>query len=1092
VGAQNGGPSAENLTGLVFDEPLPEPAPDAKPVPPPAPDPAAPPAGQPAPPPAGPAALALLPEAAPEDTLAGGSTEPWQGKPDPAAAAPPALPAQAHLHLGGAEPPLLASLGGPFSLEHKGDRSAAAEHAGLGDEDERSPYSPLQIKDLRAGAVAWRFGWKAPVWARPRLSPDALYIIGPDNKPGCPATVKDGLLFVWKRETATPTGELKVPGPVTWLDFVANDQVAVLALADPPVLQVWDVAGAKLEKSVALPKGEFTAPAIDPFTLRPAPPDAKTYAPDPALGTVSPGGSFVALGGATAVHLVSLKDGKVAGSLRLPRKRFWPSGKPGNQRFEGLTFSADGGELYGLVQTERGWLLTWSMATGRPTSQTALDNKGFHGPPLPGPEPGTVLIPSWQFDPATVDKELRAPAGLPYYTAAVVDARNGAVLAPLPLFPLRRSGDGVLALNAMKFTPQLPPPFYVNQKTLSDDQKIRLGESRVLYVASLDREAIRRQQAAQPRDAARPSARPGDRAGLAGVKPAPPPAWTRPPAPPPPVAGLVGAFHVPNSPPLFGDVLVGFVSSYRELNDGKLIESLRPKAQTGNGEAAKQLYAAYKSAVGVHWHRYDLRTGKPAGPVIELWPWATSPVTGIAYDFGTAPSAAAMTRDGDRLALRDPADAARVDVWDASGARLLSLVPYDPGTPVQWVGWSQGGHLLTLGGGRLAGWDVPAGKPVFEVDGGYRLPVAPARGGGWVALHAGTHIDLLDGDAGSCRGRCPVAEGDCDPSRPMDLAVSPDADLLACLAWRRKPDAHGPAAVLAWDLATGQPLPLVPTQRGPGRALVALDGRRVLLDGIAVVDLKAPVEYAFYFTPSFRSFSDMPHPGGPLPGSPDGRAWSFGPEPGWEDPRVQRGTTEVMLRPLDLPGYDSGPTDAALVFSKKMPLTVVVDIGTEERSRQFGKNLVTFLQGEGYRIGKGGWKLHASCEVQPTEHYLTYKDGWGGFVNVPRIVVAWKLYAPGGELAHTTSVKSEFDQRSKYFQGTKVVGKQGPYTEIESTWEFPDKDPHEAMVEELLDGAARGGAVRLPGMLGKFQGKYQPLPVTTNAVFPPVAADSGK
>jgi hypothetical protein len=666
--AGNGGLAEESGTAVVIDEPLPDVAPAAPPAPPPAPAPAPQPAGQPATPPLGQAALALMVEATPEDTLAGGNAGSWEGQPDPARAAPPALPAKACLYLGGAEVPLLAALGGPFSLAHKGDRSATADHAGVGDDDERSPYSPLQVKDLRTGEVAGRFAWKAPAWARPRLSPDARFLVGPDNKPGCPATVKDGLLFVWKRETAAPTGELKVPGPVVWLDFVADDNIAVLALADPPVLQLWDVASAKLERSVALPRGEFTAPASDPFTLRPAPPDARTYAPDPALGTVSPGGSYVALGGATAVHVVSLKDGKLAGSLRLPRKRLWPSGKPGNQRCEGLTFSTDGGELHALVQAGQGWLVTWSMATGLAISQTDLDNKGFHGPPLSGPEPGTVIVPSWQFDAAIVDKTLREPAGLPYYTAAVVDTRNGAVLAPLALLPLRRSGDGVFALNAVKFAPPLPlPPSLAGQKTLSADQKLRLADARVLYVASLDREAIRRQQAAQPHDAARPPARPGNRTGLAAGKPAPPSAWSRPPAPPEPVAGLVGAFHVPNSPPLFGDAVVGFVSSYRRLNDGKLIESLRPKAQTGNGEAAKQLDAAYKFPSGVHWHRYDLRTGKPAGPVVELWTWATSPLTGAVYDFGTAPAAAAMTRDGSRLALRDPADAARVDVWDSSG-----------------------------------------------------------------------------------------------------------------------------------------------------------------------------------------------------------------------------------------------------------------------------------------------------------------------------------------------------------------------------------------------------------------------------------------
>jgi hypothetical protein len=29
-------------------------------------------------------------------------------------------------------------------------------------------------------------------------------------------------------------------------------------------------------------------------------------------------------------------------------------------------------------------------------------------------------------------------------------------------------------------------------------------------------------------------------------------------------------------------------------------------------------------------------------------------------------------------------------------------------------------------------------------------------------------------------------------------------------------------------------------------------------------------------------------------------------------------------------------------------------------------------------------------------------------------------------------------------------------------------------------------------MFGKFQGKYQPLPVTANAAFPPMNADRGK
>jgi hypothetical protein len=1088
--ANNGKPQSEGGTlpsaVVVFDEPQPPlPAAPAQPAPPPPTVPEAQLSAQPA-------AVAVLPAALPEDTLGGGRTGAWEGKPDPARGELPALPANAFLHLRFMEPqPLLAALGGPFALEIKGNRSTQPDRAVVGDDQKLSPNTPLLVKDLRTGQVVGRFAWKTPVWAQARLSPEAMYVVGPDNKPGTPATTKDGLLFVWKRETAQPVGELKVGGPVIWIDFVAVDKVAVLTFDETPVLQLWDLANAKLEKRTPLPRGEFTPPKYDPSTFRPLAAGEKTYAPNPALGAVSPGGRYLALGGATAIHVIALPDGKRAGAFPVPRKRLWQSGKPGEHTYLGLCFGKDGNELYGMLKTERGWLLTWSLATGLPTNMAALQAEELRGPLLPGPESGTVIVPVWKFDDGFVVTKLRTELGRPFATGAVVDTRNGMVLVPLTVLALRSCADGLLAMNQWKFTPHLPqPPGYEN-RTLSDYDKLRRSESLVVYVASLDRDAIRQQWAAQSKNGARPPARLGDRTDLVIAKPAPPAEWARPPAPPPPMQGLVGAFHVPNAPALFGDAHVGFVDSYAELNDPRLIASLRPKAQRGDKEAAAKLYAAYKHPAGVHWHRYDLRTGKPAGPVIELWPWATSPFPGTALDFGSAPAALAMTRDGNRIALRDPADAARVDVWDASGKRLLGLLPYGGDTPVQWVGWSSGGRLLTLGSGKFTGWEVPSGKAVFEAAGGYRLPIAQVRGRAWVAVNAGPHIDLLDCEAGRCLGRCAPGGDEHDPSRATDLALAPDGTLLACLAWRKSPEPRSMGALLAWDLNTGQALPVVFTARTPGRALLVLDGRRVLLDGVEEVDLNLRRELAIYLPPPVLTFDNLPHPGGPLPSSPDGRLWSFGPEPGFEDLREQKGPTLVMLRPLDLPGCDTTSADPALVFTKKTPLVVEVDLGSEERGRQFGKSLVTFLQNNGFQIGKGGWRLRASYEVQETEHYMTFKGWLGGLVNIPRVAITWKLYAPDGEVAHSAAAKSEFGQQSKYYKGERIVGKQGPYIQVEWTWEF-DKPPRQAMVEELLDGAAKSGGTPLPPLLGKFQGKYQPLPVTTSAVFPPVAIDAGR
>jgi hypothetical protein len=240
-----------------------------------------------------------------EDTL-GFRTGSWGGKPV-AITPPPPLPAKAFFHLrpqlGTDVPPLLASLGGPFLLEFAGKRTGLQDRPILGEDDARSEYAVLKVKDLRTGEDAGRFAWKTPLWAQPRLSPDAVYVVSPDYQEGCPATTREGLLFVWKREAAQPIGRLQVPGPVSWLDFVAKDKLAVLTFADTPVLQLWDVPAARLERTLAFPAGAFKPPTHDPYSNRPAAPGARTYAPDPNLGAVSPGGRYLALAGTTAVQI---------------------------------------------------------------------------------------------------------------------------------------------------------------------------------------------------------------------------------------------------------------------------------------------------------------------------------------------------------------------------------------------------------------------------------------------------------------------------------------------------------------------------------------------------------------------------------------------------------------------------------------------------------------------------------------------------------------------------------------------------------------------------------------------------------------------
>jgi hypothetical protein len=217
------------------------------------------------------------------------------------------------------------------------------------------------------------------------------------------------------------------------------------------------------------------------------------------------------------------------------------------------------------------------------------------------------------------------------------------------------------------------------------------------------------------------------------------------------------------------------------------------------------------------------------------------------------------------------------------------------------------------------------------------------------------------------------------------------------------------------------------------------------------------------------------------PGACDDRFWAWSLEPGAED------TGRYMLRVIEYPGIETGPTSKQ-IFTKQTPLTVEVDMGETARSEALGKSLLKRLQGQGFTIGKGEWILRATSEVKSSETNLTMK-GWGSKVNVPEVAVHFKLYSPEGELAHSTGTTLVLGTGSKYFSGQRQVSQKGIEITLEFTWEFPDRNPREAILDELLETLGAGGAgseLRLPAPIGKFQGKYDLLPMTANAVFAPV------
>src|SRR5262245_1035078 len=269
----------------------------------------------------------------------------------------------------------------------------------------------------------------------------------------------------------------------------------------------------------------------------------------------------------------------------------------------------------------------------------------------------------------------------------------------------------------------------------------------------------------------RPAATPVARDGVVARKPEPPAEWTVPPAAAPDPTVPVGV-TIPDRLLAMADTKAAAVR-FTLIDEGD-----RSPTQVRCSMA---------------WVRYDRKTGQPLGEPIPLWPpvekyWLS------AYE-RSHPFAVALTRDGQRLALLDPAEPTRVDVWDAGGQRLFGMVPY-PDYAVEGVAWLDDGRLLTVGQGKLTAWEVPAGKAVFEIDGQYAGPIQLEPGRRWlVAATYPGHVDVLATDMGACLGRC---SADNFGYRWDHTLLSPDGTRLV----RALPVLSLGLAV--WDLKTGQ------------------------------------------------------------------------------------------------------------------------------------------------------------------------------------------------------------------------------------------------------------------------------------------------
>jgi hypothetical protein len=983
----------------------------------------------------------------------------WVLRPDPPAAPPEPLvvgwgvpfPTQ------NLQTPTFAAMNGPFvAVEDKPvpDRAKMNE----------SPLGRSVVYDLRTGKPdgAFQTGRRGIAFPRDsRLSPDGQWVVANANEGFNHRTWDEGVLWVHKQgESTKPAAEFKVPGAVAWLDFVSAEQVAVYTFDPNPVVCVYTVADGKLVKTIALTSEMHPAPA---------PPDMGAtkvkfwYEPSDNAGAVSPGGRYLVIGGKSALAVVDLPAGKQVAEVPIGKAAGWGS-------HLGVSFHPDGTELYAatsvrLPNSVLRRLRGWSLATGRRLFDAHLGghviagHEAAVGPPLPGPDPGTMILPKWP--------------GL------VVDTRTGVTHYQLLGTPVRWAGpDRLLGRGPYAGAPHLTPP---KEMPLPDKDKLQPGQNyeqmmqnalmnpafQAVYVTTFDRAAYTKKGGETLAAVApRPPVSRGDRAGLAAAAPAPPAGWTAPPAPAP-APQPAGTVIVPRWPASVGGTHAASITfDYQQL----------PCSQ-----------------YSVNWHRHDLTTGKPAGPPVRLWPWTEMtdrPVTMIER-FPTPP--AAVTDDGKRLAMRDPSDQHRIDVWDSEGKRLGGFVPYDRKTPVEWVAWA-GDRLVTIGGGRLTGWDARAGKAVWEVEGGYAPMVARPPAAGWLAVASGENVDLIDLNSGKCLARCTAAPG----SAFLDLAVSPDGRSLA-VARRgaapiprpsgprldKKPVlALGAAEFVAdvWDLSSGA-RQAVPFGAGKFGFVRWLDGEHLLTScgGVELIDRRAGAVVGVYEYAARQ---------GPAEGqqilavSEDGRLWSMitalDMKPGEQERKVWR--TQTLPNAADEMDKLLFAPDREYLRPAAGPLRVEVDLGTEDRSRRAAEGTAGGLRKRGVAIGPKGWALRISHAVTDGPQRLQSGPADAGRP-VPEVRFTWRLFAPdGGAVWEGTGTGRFPGMGSRYYTKSKQEFTGGPAVALRTDfYDFGGKDMRTAVVEEILDRAADalpepvGGS---PGAVIRTGGGNAVLPIT--------------
>jgi predicted Zn finger-like uncharacterized protein len=689
------------------------------------------------------------------------------------------------------------------------------------------------------------------------------------------------------------------------------------------VLYLVDFAGpGQLVTSKSI-KGDFVFQVWDLKTGQPLRSFTVGAHPDRKQIAVSAGGKYAAIFSKKndRVLIYDLSTGARAGEAMVPK------GQKG-VNCQGLAFSPDGKTLAAMfAMFPESRLITWDMESGQVkadhTLKQSLQNLAdksflYKGPPLEWLSDGSGLIAFGQL---------------------LIEVEKGAIFFKIPAEGLDGSQRRLFGTSRVART-----------KGDFRAQALTLDAMPSDQIASALKAA---QSGADPAATKLPAAKPADWAT----------ARTLPPA------GAAGAWKAvadaaPNRKQFVKSVPL-------QGKSGDLVRILF--AAPDIGQAAVLTAAAPSDLVlqkQVRADRYDLVTGKTLGG-IDLFAAEAPQGQQFQLDADVSP-------DGALLAVKEPKDGKRIDVWSlADGKHLAGWIPYEKdGDPViRWVGFLGTGKVLTLNGaGKLVLWQVPDCRALWVLDGCRSAP-AISSGRKYLAAFTGSTIELLDG-TGERQGTLT------GPALRSVLAAGFSADGTQFAAATQTID--GGTSLARWNAATGAAVDdfTVPANSfDVYHTEMKWCGNSHVMIQNSLVDLNLKWMTFTYNIPGF---------GRAATGSPDGRHW-FAAAARPEVPPVLLGQSfPDDASKLLVQGVAAKTIQP--VLSAGMAVSVRVEgatpAGVTEFHKRITESLKTKLQAHGLKIAdKGNVELVITYQPErDTGRSMTFKS-IGGIPRKPDTVV---------------------------------------------------------------------------------------------------------